>query len=212
MPSAQSPYLTLALAGLLIGAIYYLEAWYKRRRRQAWRIFATRQGWTSSQSDEALEVQGFYRGRPFSLRTEATTLSQGDPAITVLRMELSDAAPPELLLETKSLRDTFRMRFSPVGEKVGDVELDTLLNLHNLSPRTRELLLTPSLREPLMHAYRYYWRLSIFAGTMEAERQGVPTSPEKLEALIAPALALADALHLSTGQALPPHSRRRAQS
>ncbi|MCK8497891.1 hypothetical protein [Myxococcus fulvus] len=212
MSSEHSSYLMLALAGFVIGALYYLEARYKRRRRQAWRIFATRQGWTSSQSDEDLEVQGLYRGRPLSLRTEATTMSKGQPAITVLRMELGDAAPSELLLETKSLRDRFRGLFGKVDEKVGDVELDTALSLHNLSPRTRELLLMPSLREPLMHACRHYRRLSILAGTMEAAGEGVPTSPEKLEALIAPALALADALHLSTGQALPPHSRRRAQS
>ncbi|MCP3058662.1 hypothetical protein LXT21_07755 [Myxococcus sp. K38C18041901] len=212
MSSELTGYLPLALMVLFVITIIYLGARDKRRQRQAWRIFATRQGWTFSQSGDVLEVQGLYRERQLSLLTEKYGTGKGSHFVTVLRLELTDALPQELHLETETFGDKFLKLFGKVDEEVGDAALDSALSLRNLSPRTRELLLTPTLREPLLRAHKSYQRVSIIAGMLEAAKEGVPTAHEDLEALIAPALALADALHLSTGQALPPHSRRRAQS
>ncbi|MBZ4407584.1 hypothetical protein ACJ2CR_22265 [Myxococcus faecalis] len=212
MSSEHAPYLMLALMVLIALGIIVLGAREKRQQRQAWRIFATRQGWTFSQASDVLEVQGLYREQQLSLLTEKHGTGKGARFVTVLRLELTDALPQELQLETETVGDKFLKLFGKVDEEVGDAALDAALNLRDLSPRTRELLLTPSLREPLLRAHRHYHRLCIIAGMLEVAKEGVPTSPEDLEALVAPALALADALHLSTGQALPPHSRRRAQS
>ncbi|NTX09439.1 hypothetical protein HUA76_01475 [Myxococcus sp. CA056] len=194
MESTFVPWLALLGTVLFVVVVLTLAARDKRRQRKAWLVFATRRGWSFTQSKDFMEVQGLHQDRQLSLLTEVRGQNQGSYHVMVLRLDVSDVVPQELHLETEGLGDKFLKLFSVRDEELGDVALDSALNLKGLSPESHALLTTPQVGEHLLRAHRHYQRFSIVAGLLEAEHRGVPASTSALETHIAPALALADTL------------------
>lgn len=201
MESALVPVLTLLGTVLFVVLVLALAARDKRRQRKAWRVFATRRGWSFTTSKDFMEVQGLHQDRQLSLLTEVRGRGKGSHHVMVLRLDVSDLVPQELHLETEGLGDKFLKLFGVRDEELGDVALDSALDLKGLSPESRVLLTAPQVGEHLLRAHRHYQRFSIVAGLLEAEHQGIPSSAEKLEAHTAPALALADTLIQAAGRA-----------
>ncbi|MFY2562421.1 hypothetical protein ACN469_32805 [Corallococcus terminator] len=201
MESPLFPVLALLGTALFAVLVLALAARDKRRQRKAWLVFATRRGWSFTSSKDFMEVQGLHHERQLSLLTEVRGRGQGTYQVMVLRLDVSDLVPQELTLETEGLGDKFLKLFGTRDEELGDVALDSALDLKGLSPESRALLTTPQVGEHLLRAHRHYQRCSIVAGLLEAEHRGVPQSTEALETHIAPALALADTLIQAAGRA-----------
>lgn len=201
MESALFPVLALLGTALFAVLVLALAARDKRRQRKAWLVFATRRGWSFTSSKDFMEVQGLHQDRQLSLLTEVRGRGQGTYHVMVLRLDVSDLVPQELHLETEGLGNKFLKLFGARDEELGDVALDSALDLKGLSPESHALLTKPQVGEHLLRAHRHYQRFSIVAGLLEAEHRGVPQSTETLEAHIAPALALADTLIQAAGRA-----------
>lgn len=201
MESTFAPWLALLGMGLFVVLILALAARDKRRQRKAWLVFATRRGWSFTSSKDFMEVQGLHQDRQLSLLTEVRGRGKGSHQVMVLRLDVSDLVPQELHLETEGLGNKFLKLFGVRDEELGDVALDSALDLKGLSPESHALLTTPQVGEHLLRAHRHYQRFSIVAGLLEAEHRGVPQSTETLETHIAPALALADTLIQAAGRA-----------
>lgn len=185
--------------GLLVIAVVPLiayGAWKQHvRRREAWRALAQAHGWSFNHSWGSLEVEGLYQGQQLSLLTERRGHGKNSYSVTVLRLDLGHALPPELSLEPEHFGDRLLKAFGVKDEELGDAALDEAFDLERLSPQARAVLRAPRVAPRLLALPRAYPRFSIEAGLLEAEQRGIPATREALEGLLAPALALADALH-----------------
>ena len=186
---------------LLVGWAFYSTRQHSLRQREAWSAFAERRDWGytargSTLALNILEAQGPHRGYQVSLLTEPRSHGRKRHMVTVLRVDLSNLVPPELALTPED-----RLRKLSGGKdaeqedaKLGHAELDSALELQGVTPRARELLQGGRVQKHLLKAHKAYAPFSIENGLLEAVQRGVPETPEALEALMAPALELVDAL------------------
>jgi hypothetical protein len=185
--------LLLVLGGLLPLIVWALWRNYQRRL-EAWRAFARRHGWRFRESLGSLEVEGLYQGQQLSLLTERRGSSKNRYTVTVVRLDVSHALPVELSLEPETLGDRFLKLVGKRDEELGDAALDEVFDLKHLSPDARAVLRAPRVARPLLRLPRLFSGFSIEGGLLEVEQREVPDTSEKLEALVAPVLELADAL------------------
>ncbi|MBZ4415349.1 hypothetical protein [Myxococcus sp. RHSTA-1-4] len=186
------------MAFLALGVSALRRHW--NRRRETWNTFASRHDWGFSEKWGAVEVQGLFLGQQLSVLTESRGNGKHGREVTVLRLDLGMTLPPELTLSPEGLGDKFLKLFGGKDEEVGDEELDRALDVKRLSPESRAALRAPRVREHLLSLHARCARFSIEAGLLEAEWRGVPDTVDALEALVAPALRLAEALHEAAGK------------
>ncbi|MFP2913000.1 hypothetical protein ACLESD_49940 [Pyxidicoccus sp. 3LFB2] len=194
--SGTSPKLILQLLLLVaaLGGFAYVSWRVHQRRRKVWSEFAARHDWSLKESWGDLEVRGPFLGGELRLRTETRRRGKNRETVTVLQLSLGDTVPQSLVLEPEGLGDKFLKLFGRKGEEVGDEALDAALDLKNVSPETRSILLAPRVREPLLALHRESSDFSIKSGRLTAEQRGMPETLGALELRVAPALALAEAL------------------
>lgn len=181
---------------LFVGGFLYLLRRQALRQRDAWSAFAERREWGYTARGgmlllNVLEVQGPHHGHQVSLLTELRASGRKRTLSTVLRVDLSNVVPPELALPPEDRLFKF---FGGKDAELGDTALDGALELQGLTPRARQLLQSARVRKHLLEAHKAYAPFSIEDGLLEAVQRGVPETPEALEALMAPALELVDAL------------------
>lgn len=210
MTEAESVSSGFILAALLLATVVTVVAWQTfhtaRKTKQAWRAFATAHGWSYTEIAREIEVLGVHHGAQVSLVTETQGRTKGSPFRTVLRVDLSDALPSGLHLETKHLIDKVLKLAGKRDEEVGDRELDSALYLKDLTPQVRAFLVAPQVRDHLLRASKGSMRLVIIGGLLEAEHPGVPDTTVELEKHVAPTLALVEALQTAAGEAAVPET------
>jgi hypothetical protein len=187
-----------ALFSIVIVGLIILNSWYiNRRRRGAWGAFADQYGLRLAPRE--LRITGTHEGRQVELEMQQRRSGNSTYGVTVLRMALSDAFPPGFSLEREGLGDKFLKLFGKKDEEIGDEAFDKYFDLKNLSPTTAMLLRHLEVRQHLFDAAKAYQQFSISDGWLLAEKRGVPSKPEALEALIAPAFTLARTLESAHG-------------
>lgn len=196
--SVQSLLLSLLFLAVLLLVAYVLWTRYQRRL-EAWRALARQHGWSFRNSWSALEVEGLHDGQQLSLLTERRGHGKHRYTVTVVRLDVSHALPPELSLEPEGLGDRFLKLLGRRDDELGDEALDEAFDLKRLSPKARAVLRAPRVVPCLLQLRRSFARFSIEAGLLEVEQPGVPGTDAELEALLAPVLDLADALGRVTG-------------
>ncbi|MCP3135782.1 hypothetical protein [Pyxidicoccus xibeiensis] len=206
--SSGSPFsfVHVLLVLALIAVLWFFTSRARRERHEAWSTFAARNDWVFSKSKEGgMEIQGLHQERQLSVLTESRHGGNGHRIVTVVRLELGDALPPELTLEPEGLGDRFMKLFGVKDEEVGDAELDEALDLQHVTPESRAVLRNPRVRERVLALRDAYKRFSIVGGLLEAEQDGVPDTVAELDTLVAPAFALSRALDEAAG--LSPEER-----
>lgn len=186
---------------LFMGGLLYLTWRQSRRLRTVWSAFAARRDWgftASGKISGVMELQGQHQGHELSLLTEGRGSGTRRYDVTVLRMDLSDTVPRQLALTPEDRLFKF---FGGKDAELGDVELDAALELQGVTPEARALLQVPRVRQSLMGVVKSYERFTLEEGLLEAVHRGIPKKAEALEAVLAPALALVEALDEAAGQA-----------
>ncbi|MBU8896402.1 hypothetical protein KRR26_12340 [Corallococcus sp. M34] len=181
-PAVPLPFVLLASA-LLLTALVFLTLWQRQRmRRSAWESFAKAHGLSCTPT--RLEVQGRYQGRQLLLATARRTHARRrKDTVTVLRLDLEGALPPELLLEHEHPEDKAPGVPATRDEVLGDTELDAAFVVENLAPEARPVLADARVRERLL-GLRGYRRASVKGGWLQVEQRGVPTNLQAVEALV----------------------------
>ncbi|HZI10267.1 MAG TPA: hypothetical protein VE153_07705 [Myxococcus sp.] len=193
MANGSSPLeivLGLAVFALLLGPAVYRGLRKAKQQQQEWAAFASRRDWSFTATGPASSrfvVQGLHHGYPVSVRTEdrGGSVSELDESydVTVLRVDLRGLIPPNLSL-THEARD----------EKGGGKALPPAFLLEGATPDMRELLDAPRVRRLLEELHQAYERFSIEERTLEVVHRGKPETRAELEAVLAPVLALVEAL------------------
>ncbi|AGC42355.1 hypothetical protein MYSTI_01006 [Myxococcus stipitatus DSM 14675] len=191
---------------LLIAASAWQNFHIARKTKHAWRTFATARGWSYDEIAREIEVLGVHHGAQVSLATETRNQGRASRRLAVLRVDLSDVLPSGLHLESKVLLDRFLERLGKRDGAVGDTELDAALDLKDLNPQGRALLVAPHVREPLLRASKDYKHLVIIEGLLEAEHPGVPFTAVDLEKFVTPTLDLVEALRTAALSTAVPES------
>jgi hypothetical protein len=198
--STESPAALLGFAALAV--FLFLSSWYAwSRQRAAWKTFAARHDWSLTSSWGDLELQGSYNERRLGLHTEKRTGTEDHTGArkkvrnyTVVRLDLRDVLPPKLTLKTEGLGYRAFDWLGSRDEELGDPELDAALDLQRVTPRVRDLLLAPGVREQLLALRDQSLGFFIENGILVVEHLGVPGTTDALEGLVGPVMDLGDAL------------------
>ncbi|WP_224364944.1 hypothetical protein [Hyalangium versicolor] len=188
-----------AVVGLVLVflAIFYVFWRINQRRMAAWAEFASRHDMHA----EGFQIDGSYEGYPLRLETQRRGAGQHSHTVTVLRLSLSHALPPEFSLDREGLGTKVLRAFGKKDEEVGDPEFDRHFNLKNLSSETTALLNRPSVQQLLYELLDQYRAFHIRDGWLQAERGGIPGTADALEEFTGPALMLAHTLEESARRA-----------
>ncbi|WP_164008292.1 hypothetical protein [Pyxidicoccus trucidator] len=183
MAHGPSSYLLPIVVSLLfVGGFLLLVLSQTRQQRAVWSAFAARREWdftASGRTSNVMEIQGLHQGHQVSLLTERRGSGRSSYAVTVLRVDLRDAVPRQLSLSSED------RPFHVIEGKEGQAR-DAALQ--------QGLLQEPRVRRHLLELGQTYLRYSIEVRLLEAEHRGIPKTVEALEAVVAPALELVDAL------------------
>jgi hypothetical protein len=193
--------------GGFAGVLYLLLWVWPNHQRKGWRAVAKRLGWkvtelhAFSRMEVGLEVTGLHKGRKFSLRPELRPSGGDRNTVYKLRLELGGTLPKDLSLKSEGLGSRFLNLLGSQDEQLGDAELDSALELKQLTPQARAVLLAPPVRQRLLamhkrfHGVEYFAHFTIENGRFEAEfRPGVIAPRKQLEEVVTLVLGLADAL------------------
>lgn len=193
--------------GWLSGMLYLVLWHWPNKQRKGWRAVANRLGWkvtelhAYSRMEVGLEVTGLHKGRKFSLRPEKQRRGREWKTVYKLRLELGSTLPRSLSLKSEGLAGRFLDMLGTQDEQVGDAELDSVLELKDLTPQARAVLLAPPVRQRLLamhkrfHGMAYLAHFTIENGRFEAEfRPEVIAPRDQLEEVVTLVLGLADAL------------------
>ncbi|QSQ20302.1 hypothetical protein JY651_34290 [Pyxidicoccus parkwayensis] len=193
-------YVPALLIALFLALMTFALLRSRKNQHEAWKGLAARHDWTFSETPGAMEVQGLHQGRQLSLLTEKRGAGKHRHHVTVLRLDLGDVLGRDLVLEPEGLGDRFLKLFGRRDEETGDAELDAALDLKRVSPEVRALLRAPEVGRRLLALREQAASFSIVAGMLEVEHHGIPETLGALEARVAPALELADALSTARQQ------------
>ncbi len=194
--------------GLGIASIVGYFRWriWKQQLR-VWQDFAATRGWRFEStpgrlfSAGTLKLEGEHAGRPFTMETEHRRQGKHVPIITIVRHELGDGFPREVTIRPETLGDKF---FKLVGvkqdEELGDARLDAALDLKNVTPHARAVLLSAGMRRPLLNLVHVFHTFTIEDGTVAAEVvDDVPRTLIELDVLMSPVRELGDAVQDTRG-------------
>ena len=194
-PGPWNLILPIAATLLFVGGLLFLAWRHTRRQRAVWRGFAARRDWdftSTGKMTAVMEIQGLYQGHQVSLLTERRGSGKSREDVTVLRVDLGKAVPRHLALSPED------RVFNFIDGKEGpalDAALVVALQRGVLTPAVQQLFQAPRVRRHLLELGRSSLRYSIEERLLEAEHRGIPETVEALEAVLAPALELVDALN-----------------
>ncbi|AKQ69107.1 hypothetical protein A176_006019 [Myxococcus hansupus] len=186
----------LAIAAL-IGA-YRWRSW--KRQIKMWEDFAASRGWRFESQPGSLSyigtlrLDGEHAGRSFTVETEHRTSGKRSHIVTLIRHDLGASFPREVSIRPEKLANKLGKLFGVRDEEIGDTQLDAALNLKNVTPRARDLLLGGRLHRPLLNIVRGFETFTIEDGKLTAEVMDVPRTTIELYTLLAPVRELADAI------------------
>lgn len=181
----------------LIG-YYRWRRWQKQIR--LWQEFATTRGWQFMPtpgfmySAGTLSMTGSYAGRPFTVETEHRGQGKSFHIVTIVRHALGDGFPREVTIRPEKVGDKLLKLFGVKDEELGDAGLDAALDLKNVTPHARAVLLSAGMRRPLLNLARGFETFSIENGALAAEVIGVPSTTVEMYGLLTPVRELADAV------------------
>jgi hypothetical protein len=192
-------FLLLPVVGALVflGGLYALVLGRMRRRQRAWSTFATQRGWEFSAKggglrlSNVMEAQGPHQGHQVSLLTERRGSGGSRHDVTVLRVDLGTAVPRRLSLTSED--GLFHLLEGKQGPAL-DAALELASQRGLVTPEVRQLLQAPRVQQHLLGLGQAYPRYTLEERMLEAEHRGLPDTVEALEAAVAPALDLVDAL------------------
>ncbi len=190
-------------AASLIG---YVRWQHWKQQLQTWQDFATTRGWRFMAtpgfmySAGTLELKGSHAGRPFTVETEHRGQGKTFHIVTIVRHKLGDGFPREVTIRPEKAGDTFLKLFGVKDEELGDASLDDALNLTNVTPRARAILLSAGMRRPLLNLAHVFETFSIENGVLSAEVIAVPRTTIEMYGLLTPVRELADAVRGALGQ------------
>lgn len=182
--------LLVVLVVLATGVAVYFARKVQAARTAAWAGFARRHGLSA----HGLRIEGTYQGLPLTVDLQTRGAGRNQTTVTVLRLSVGEALPPDFSLEREGLGDKVLRLFGKHDPEIGDARFDEAFDLRNLSPATAEVLRRPRVQQHLFAVGRAYQDFHLRGGWLQAEGHRVPVSPEELEAFIAPALQLAQTL------------------
>ncbi|WP_426757033.1 hypothetical protein [Myxococcus sp. Y35] len=198
--------------GLSVSAVIGYFRWRTwKRQLEVWQGFAKTRGWRFESapgfmySAGTLKLQGEHAGRPFIVETEHRGSGKHWHIVTIVRHALDDSFPREVTIRPEKLGDKFLKLFGVKDEEIGDATLDAALDLQNVTPQARAILLSSGMRRPLLNLVRTFETFSIEGGQLTAEVIDVPRTTVAMYALLTPARELADAIQDTHG-----HTRWRA--
>ncbi len=181
----------------LIGA-YRWRTW--KRQIKVWGDFAASRGWRfESQpgfmySIGTLRLDGEHAGRPFIVETEHRGYGRHWHIVTIIRHDLGPRFPREVTIRPEKLAHKLGKLIGVRDEEIGDTQLDAALDLKNVTPQARDLLLGGRLHRPLLNLVRGFETFTIENGKLTAEVIDVPRTTIALYTLLAPVRELADAM------------------
>ncbi|MFP2912999.1 hypothetical protein ACLESD_49935 [Pyxidicoccus sp. 3LFB2] len=179
---------------LFVGGLFWLAWRDTRQQHSVWSAFAARRDWDFTATGKlatVMEIQGLHQGHQVSLLTEHRGSGKSRYDVTVLRVDLGDSVPRRLALSPED------RLFNFTNDKQGearDAALGLAIQKGLVTTEVRQVLQEPRVRGHLLELGQHYPRYSIEERLLEAEHRGVPETVEALEAVIAPALALVEAL------------------
>ncbi|WP_241758599.1 hypothetical protein [Pyxidicoccus parkwayensis] len=187
--------------GLGVASLIGYVRWrHWNQQLQTWQDFATTRGWSFMArpgfmySAGTLEMKGRHAGRSFTLETEHRGQGKTFHIVTIIRHELGDGFPREVTIRPEKVGDKFLKLFGVKDEEIGDESLDDALDLRNVTPRARAVLLSASMRRPLLNLARVFETFSIENGVLTAEVIAVPRTTLEMYGLLSPVRELADAV------------------
>ncbi|QDE95266.1 hypothetical protein BHS05_04955 [Myxococcus xanthus] len=195
-------------AGVGVSSIVGYFRWRRWKQQiQTWQDFAATRGWSFMPtpggfmySAGTLKMEGSYAGRPLTLETEYRHQQKAYRIATIVRHELGDDFPREVVIRPEGLGDKFLKLFGVQDEQIGDAGLDAVLDLKNVTPQARAILLSAGMRRPLLNLARAFETFSIENGVLSAEViDDVPCTPIELYGLLTPVRELADAVQGTRG-------------
>lgn len=186
--------------GLGVASLIGYVRWQRWKQQiRTWQDFAKSRGWSFvaipgfMYSAGNLEMKGRHAGRPISVETEHRGAGKTFHIVTIIRHGLGDGFPREVTIRPETLGDTFLRLFGVKDEDVGDASLDNALDLRNVTPKARAVLLRAEMRWPLLNLTRVFKNFSIENGVLTAEVIAVPRSAIEMYGLLTPVRELADA-------------------
>ncbi|MBL0697320.1 hypothetical protein [Comamonas sp. JC664] len=181
----------------LIGA-YYWRIW--KRQIKVWGDFAASRGWRFEFQPGfmnligTLRLDGEHAGRPFIVETEHRGFGRYRHIVTIIRHDLGPRFPREVTIRPEKLAHKLGKLIGVRDEEIGDTQLDAALDLKNVTPQARDLLLGGRLHRPLLNLVRGFETFTIENGKLTAEVIDVPRTTIALYTLLAPVRELADAM------------------
>ncbi|WP_255207653.1 MULTISPECIES: hypothetical protein [unclassified Myxococcus] len=180
---------------------------WRRWQRQllVWQGFAASRGWYFMATPGfmyatgTMELKGSHAGRPFSVETEDRGRGQAFHFVTIVRHALGDGFPREVTIRPETAGDKVLKLFGVKDEELGDASLDAVLDLKNVTPQARAVLLGADLRRPLLNVARTFETFTIEDGVLTAEVPHVPRTTIELYGLLTPVRELAEAIRGASG-------------
>jgi hypothetical protein len=183
------PWIFLAFLGASVVIAYLAHRW-NRARMAAWAEFASRHGMHA----DKFHIEGSYEGYPLTLRTERRGSGKHSYTVTVLRLSVGEALPPEFSLKPAGLGSKVLRVFGKRDAEIGDEEFDKRFTLEGVSEKTAEVLHSQTVQQHLYELVNLYRDFHIRDGGIETESGGIPATADALEELTGPALMLAHTL------------------
>ncbi|MCP3057711.1 hypothetical protein LXT21_02855 [Myxococcus sp. K38C18041901] len=186
----------------LIGYVRW-KRW--NQQLQTWEGFAKTRGWSFMArsgfmySAGTMEMKGRYAGRSITVETEHRGFGRYFHIVTIVRHGLGNGFPREVAIRPETLDDTVLRLFGTKDEDIGDASLDNALDLRNVTPKARAILLSPGMRQPLLDLARAFETFSIENGVLTVTVVAVPRTPLEMYELLKPVRELVDAARDTLG-------------
>jgi len=193
--------------GLGVASVIGYVRWqHWKQQLQAWQGFANTREWSFiarsgfMYSAGTMEMKGRLAGRPISVETEHRGFGRHFHIVTIIRHGLGDGFPRGVSIRPQTLGDAFLTMFGVKDEEIGDASLDNALDLRNVTPKARAVLLSAAMRQPLLNLARAFETFSIEDGVLTVEVIAVPRTTIEMYGLLTPVRELADAVRGACGQ------------